>query len=328
MAAAVGRLYTPGGVKYNHNHLVIGVPRGSTKTSSKRDRSEHDAYIALIKRAEEEHVRLYMVSHEYRHVDTDNHFKIIDFLNDKAAAKTLRANGVSGINSVIVTAAHAGDSVTALLSALFRLVNVGVVLEDAAFTLPASAALTSYMSAHPAQFIIEDADAADQVCFSLSLLEGSREAAVQRSAVGTMPPDFYTKAVAGRGLGLFCAQNIPAGAYLGEYLGKIVSNESAERLVDNKYLFDVMEPPGSRHVKHVIDGGDQATSSFARWVNVGSKATINVGFVQERFRIFLRAQVFIPADSEILAWYGQDTARLLEMRGGGRKYFGLLEAGR
>jgi hypothetical protein len=352
------QLGSAGGVKHARKALVIGVPKGSPSSGSKIYAQYYDRYMELLRQAQQSGATLYMTSPDTEHVDSATHFKYSNFVEDKTAAGSLRARGVSGVGLVVVEPSSQVERVKPmhLVDALLRLVDAGVVNVDAWFKAPSSQALANQVRQrgfevvdHPALFHPWGPLAAVRegvsMVFRLPVLLGTSPLdARERSqgSLGRVPPPFYTQPVRGKGSGLFCAKLIPEGAYIGEYLGEVISDQEAERRLDNKYMFDVMpeEPgdgggasrsssPGSKRkradVLHVIDAQNPATSSFVRYINTDLDAgKNNATFRQERLGIFLVARQRIPAHTEITAHYGKDTRRILSMRGGsGRRDQGL-----
>jgi SET domain-containing protein len=119
----------------------------------------------------------------------------------------------------------------------------------------------------------------------------------------------------GRGIrGLFTEEAIPAGSFIGEYKGKIITDQQAEmKTRGTNYLFDVKGANG--RVLHVIDAANASKSSFLRYVNAANtEDQQNARYVQRSRRIYLKATRAIPPRAEIIAWYGSDTSRVITQR--------------
>ena len=107
------------------------------------------------------------------------------------------------------------------------------------------------------------------------------------------------------GNGLYCLYDILKGTELGEYVGDRIPDTSANDR-NNPYYFNVRKSDVSLDVSCVIDAGNPATSSLARFVNhVDEETRQNCEFRQVRKRVFLYSICDIPKESELLAHYGK-----------------------
>jgi len=114
-----------------------------------------------------------------------------------------------------------------------------------------------------------------------------------------------------RGKGLYAARDFRKNEYIQEYLGKMITDQEAERKTKNtNYMFDVK---GKRGILFVLDGAQKRYSSAARYVNAANKLSQqNSYFKQVGDRIMLRALKRIPKYNEIIGWYGPDTHRVIK----------------
>ncbi|HEY9759016.1 MAG TPA: SET domain-containing protein-lysine N-methyltransferase, partial [Oculatellaceae cyanobacterium] len=113
--------------------------------------------------------------------------------------------------------------------------------------------------------------------------------------------------------GLFTDRTIAKGRVIGEYRGPVVDEDRTRtKRRFTQYFFAVCDSRDKR-VKFVIDGGNSRRSSFLRYVNApNNRREANAQFVQRDDSILLFAIKSISANTEILAWYGQDTKRILQ----------------
>jgi len=110
--------------------------------------------------------------------------------------------------------------------------------------------------------------------------------------------------------GLFTSRRIPYLTTIGEYFGERLTVEQAQHRNSN-YQFEVRKFR-SKEVEFVLDGKYLKHSSFVRFVNAANDITEqNCKFELRDKRIFLVARRDIPAHSELLAWYGEQTAELV-----------------
>lgn len=95
------------------------------------------------------------------------------------------------------------------------------------------------------------------------------------------------------GIGLFAEEDIPKGAFVIEYTGRVVSREVAKR-DKGKYLFDVND-------SLTIDGN--IPSNLARFIN--HSCVPNCETLGPADRIFIYSLKKIPAGSELTYDYGE-----------------------
>jgi uncharacterized protein len=98
----------------------------------------------------------------------------------------------------------------------------------------------------------------------------------------------------GAGLGLFTNVDIPKGTFIIEYVGKMLTNDEADRK-GGKYLFAL----GS---KFTIDGTSRA--NIARYIN--HSCIPNCEPIQYAKRIKIKAKKNIKAGEELLYDYGKE----------------------
>jgi uncharacterized protein len=96
------------------------------------------------------------------------------------------------------------------------------------------------------------------------------------------------------GLGLFAGEDLPKGACLIEYQGRLIS-EKEEYESKSKYLFGVTK-------KKTIDG--QARSNTARYINHSCQPNAEVEIKNERVWIFSKRKIKIG--EEITYDYGKE----------------------
>jgi uncharacterized protein len=105
------------------------------------------------------------------------------------------------------------------------------------------------------------------------------------------------------GKGLFTRRDIPKGALIAEYKGKITNWKEAKH-VNNAYIYYVTR-------NHVIDAKTHV-QSLARFANDArgltrqKGVTNNAEYVEKGKKVFIRATKKIPAGSEILVGYGKE----------------------
>jgi hypothetical protein len=112
--------------------------------------------------------------------------------------------------------------------------------------------------------------------------------------------------------GLFTDHFIKAHTLIGEYRGRILSNEQsdAKSRGSRVYFFQIFGD--NNEPLFVIDGGPISQSSFLRYVNSPYDETrANCVFEQLENRILLSSIVDIPANTELTAWYGPNTKSII-----------------
>ncbi|MEN9647240.1 MAG: hypothetical protein RLY57_44 [Candidatus Parcubacteria bacterium] len=109
------------------------------------------------------------------------------------------------------------------------------------------------------------------------------------------PGDFILKVKrSSAGLGLYAGQDIPKGACIIEYKGRVIKGEE-EYTSTSKYLFEV-------HSRMTIDGRDR--SNTARYINHSCKA--NAEPETRKGRVFIMAKRAIKTGEEITYDYGKE----------------------
>lgn len=109
------------------------------------------------------------------------------------------------------------------------------------------------------------------------------------------PGDFTLKVKrSSAGLGLYAGQDIPKGACIIEYKGRVIKGEE-EYTSTSKYLFEV-------HSRMTIDGRDR--SNTARYINHSCKA--NAEPETRKGRVFIMAKRKILTGEEITYDYGKE----------------------
>jgi len=96
------------------------------------------------------------------------------------------------------------------------------------------------------------------------------------------------------GLGLFATALIPKGEYV-EYVGKIIPNSEAEKMVGARYLFEV-------NARWTINGSER--SNLARYIN--HSCAPNCESMQDGKRIFIKAIKNIQPNEELVYDYGKE----------------------
>lgn len=97
------------------------------------------------------------------------------------------------------------------------------------------------------------------------------------------------------GLGLFAAEEIPAGKRIIEYLGQLITNEEVEKRRHGRYFFGV-------NSKWSIDGS--ARSNLARYVNHSCRPNA-VAYISGH-RVWIWSKRRIRAGEEITCHYGKE----------------------
>jgi SET domain-containing protein len=106
--------------------------------------------------------------------------------------------------------------------------------------------------------------------------------------------DFVVKR-SSAGLGLFAARDYKKGELVIEYVGKIVSEEEAQR-IGGKYLFELND-------KWNIDG--KGRENIARYINHSCKPNCFPELNDEETRIFIYTKRSIAAGEEFTYNYGK-----------------------
>ena len=116
--------------------------------------------------------------------------------------------------------------------------------------------------------------------------------------------------------GLFTAHPLRKGQLIGEYRGpKVDETRTATKRRFTQYFFAVFDDDRQTKLKFVIDGANSRRSSFLRHVNAPNRRhQANARFVQKLDAILLYALKDIPPNTELLAWYGRETRRILKQR--------------
>jgi len=96
------------------------------------------------------------------------------------------------------------------------------------------------------------------------------------------------------GLGLFAGEDIPKGACIIEYKGRVISHEE-EYTSRSKYLFEI-------NSKKTIDG--QARSNTARYINHSCRPNAEPEIIKGK--VLIMAKRKIKAGEEILYNYGKE----------------------
>jgi hypothetical protein len=127
---------------------------------------------------------------------------------------------------------------------------------------------------------------------------------------------------AANGDGLYAKRALPKHTVIAEYRGRVIDGRTRVR-GNSQYRF-VVEDAKTEDVIYTIDGKVAKNSSIARYANaVDSLFQQNAVFVQFpphgaqvrdklEHRIFLVAKKRLEQNEEILAWYGPDTALIID----------------
>ena len=149
----------------------------------------------------------------------------------------------------------------------------------------------------------------------------SLDDAAKRSVLGKVPLPFEVRRsrfLHGLGIdgdGLYTTMPLHNKDWIGEYRGVQLSlKEALAKKRALSYMFDVEDKNGK--VLHVLDAANKAKSSFVRYVNAANfDIEQNTKFVPVAgHRIFLRAIRDIPANTELLAWYGKRTKDVINQK--------------
>ncbi len=109
------------------------------------------------------------------------------------------------------------------------------------------------------------------------------------------PGDFKLRVGRSRaGLGLFTEEEIPKGACIIEYTGRVISTEE-EYTSNSKYLFEI-------HARMTLDGSIRTNK--ARYINHSCRPNADPEI--RKHRIFIMALRKIKAGEEILYDYGEE----------------------
>lgn len=115
-----------------------------------------------------------------------------------------------------------------------------------------------------------------------------------------------------RNNGLYAARTYNKGDVIIEYIGKRISlAEAKAKQRAKKYMFDVRK---DGKIDTVIDSANNKYSSAAKFVNtiLYYEDGQNAEFKQYNQKIYLVAIKKIPANKEILAWYGKNTQAVID----------------
>jgi uncharacterized protein len=97
------------------------------------------------------------------------------------------------------------------------------------------------------------------------------------------------------GLGLFALQDIKAGQRMIEYIGRLITNEEADRK-GGKYLFAI---------DHLYSLDGSARANTARYINHSCRPNAEA-FITQRRRVWIWAKRHIRAGEEITLNYGKE----------------------
>lgn len=109
-----------------------------------------------------------------------------------------------------------------------------------------------------------------------------------------LPKTAYVVKRSSAGLGLFAATDIPRGACLIEYVGRVLDKDE-EYTITSQYLFEV-------HARMTIDG--KARSNTARYINHSCRGNSEPIIYKNRVWIFAKRKIL--AGEEITYDYGKE----------------------
>jgi len=137
--------------------------------------------------------------------------------------------------------------------------------------------------------------------FAVAKNMGKREVLLYSSFMSMRKPKrkeraglMVRRSARGRGLGLFTEGEIPRGAFIVEYIGRIIPTSDADN-INTKYLFEVDE-------KITIDGS--LRSNKARYINHSCRPNAEAEI--DGSRIFIYAKKKIREGEEIFYDYGDE----------------------
>lgn len=119
--------------------------------------------------------------------------------------------------------------------------------------------------------------------------------------------------IKGAGLGIFSKKFIPKGMYLGEYIGRPLTEDRFYLLfkkgkVDQNYAFDVNS--GRQHF--ILDATNLKDSNWTRFINCSrNDQEENVIYKDENGKIKFYARFDIYPNEELLFYYSDSYARKL-----------------
>lgn len=101
--------------------------------------------------------------------------------------------------------------------------------------------------------------------------------------------------------GVRTKQMIPEGTWMGPYQGTLVLPSDVTSEVDTSYMWEIYE---NGKLQHYIDGSDENTSSWMRYIRCARhRREQNLYVFQYNKEIYYRAFAAISAGEELLVWY-------------------------
>lgn len=125
-------------------------------------------------------------------------------------------------------------------------------------------------------------------------------------AIKSLPPEcrLCPSSAAGEGYGVYTNQNIPLGTWIGPYEGRRVRPCDVTPNMDTSHMWEIYE---GRTLSHYIDGSDQNTASWMRFIRCARhKDEQNLFAFQYNENIYYRAFKDIPYGTELLVWYDEN----------------------
>ena len=112
--------------------------------------------------------------------------------------------------------------------------------------------------------------------------------------------------IEGAGMGVFALRDIKKNELLGEYKGKLLTQERFEnKKIHLKYIWQLEDEDGD--VIAYIDGANKKFSNWTRYVNCPcTQKQENVKPIQRYFKMFYYSSKNIKKDDELFIWYGPE----------------------
>merc|ERR1712000_612250 len=113
-------------------------------------------------------------------------------------------------------------------------------------------------------------------------------------------------------MGVFAIKNIPERTRLGEYQGKLISQDEYDNLPAEKceYVFEIEHYKGGKRKKVYVDARFKKYSNWTRYVNGAKSAEqqdqVNVDSYQYRGKLFYRTTQPVKTGEELIVDYGSD----------------------
>jgi len=135
---------------------------------------------------------------------------------------------------------------------------------------------------------------------------------VHRSEFASTLVEIRSSKISGAGLGVFAKTFIQTNTKLGEYKGKLITEEEYDKLGDHRceYIFEIERRKNNKVKRFYVDARFKKHSNWTRYVN-GAKSKeqqefVNIGSYQYGGKLFYRTNKDVHEGEELLVDYGSD----------------------